>query len=239
MSAPRVVWITGASSGIGRALAQEFAMHGESVAASARSSANLATLISQLDSSSGSIASFPCDVSREADVIGAADAMLAKFGRIDILFNNAGVTYFKDFADTTVKEFDEVVATNLRGLFLATKAVLPGMIGRGGGTIVNVLSYAAKTPYTGSSVYAASKAGAEAMMNVLRAETREKGIKIVNVHPGAVLTSIWHPKHREKYGHQMMKPAEIAHMLYEITCQPPSMMLEDVVIRPQVGDLRV
>ena len=113
------------------------------------------------------------------------------------------------------------------------------MLEKGRGSIINVLSYAAKVTYTGSSVYAASKAGAEAMMNVLRAETRDKGIKIVNVYPGAVFTPIWHAKHLEQYGHQMMKPAEIAKALYEISCQPPSMMMEDVVIRPQVGDLRV
>jgi NADP-dependent 3-hydroxy acid dehydrogenase YdfG len=113
------------------------------------------------------------------------------------------------------------------------------MLKRESGMVINILSYAAKVTYTGSSAYAASKAGSEAMMNVLRAETRNKGIKIINVHPGAVFTSIWHPKHREKYGHQMMKPAEIAKVIYELSCQPSSLVIEDVVIRPQIGDLQV
>lgn len=239
MPTPRIVWITGASSGIGRALSEEFASHGDTVAATARTLSNLAELESQLGSSSGTCTVFRCDVTDEEQVQATAAAILSKFGGIDILINNAGVTYFKDFLSTTIKQFDEVMDTNLRGLFLSTKAVLPEMLEKGRGSIINVLSYAAKAAYTGSSAYAASKAGAEAMMNVLRAETRDKGIKIINVYPGAVFTAIWNPKHREQYGHQMMKPAEIAKVLYEISCQPPSMMMEDVVMRPQVGDLRV
>ncbi|MDP2883445.1 MAG: SDR family oxidoreductase [Ignavibacteria bacterium] len=239
MPTPRVVWITGASSGIGRALSEEFASHGDIVAATARTLSNLAALESQLGSSSGACTVFRCDVTDDEQVQATAGAILSKFGGIDILINNAGVTYFKDFLNTTIKQFDEVIDTNLRGLFLSTKAVLPEMLKKGRGSIINVLSYAAKATYTGSSAYAASKAGAEALMNALRAETRDKGIKVINVYPGAVFTPIWHPKHREKYGHQMMKPAEIAKVLYEISCQPPSMMMEDVVLRPQIGDLRV
>jgi NADP-dependent 3-hydroxy acid dehydrogenase YdfG len=239
MSTSRVVWITGASSGIGRALTEQFVSHGDSVVATARSLANLTILQEQLSSSLGSCAIFQCDVTSEEQVRVTAEEILSKFGTIDILLNNAGVTYFKDFVNTSTAEFDEVVGTNLRGLFLTTKAALPGMLERKSGSIINVLSYAAKATYTGSSAYAASKAGAEAMMNVLRAETRDKGIAIVNVYPGAVFTSIWHPKHREKYGHQMIQPADVAQVVYKLSCEPAGVMIEDIVIRPQVGDLRV
>jgi len=239
MAGSRIVWITGASSGIGRSLAEEFASHGDSVAATARNLSNLTALQGQIEASSGTCAVFQCDISNAEQVRATAELINTSLGSVDILINNAGVTYFKDFASTTIEQFDEVVATNLRGLFLSTKAVLPGMLERGNGLIINVLSYAAKATYTGSSVYAASKAGAEAMMKVLREETRNRGIKIINVHPGATFTAIWHPKHREKYGHQMMKPAEIAKVVYDLSCQPPSVAIEDVVIRPQIGDLQV
>jgi NADP-dependent 3-hydroxy acid dehydrogenase YdfG len=239
MARPRIVWITGAGSGIGRALAVEFASHLDSIAATGRTLANLTELQGQIEASSGICRAFQCDISNVDQVRSTAELISSSLGSLDILINNAGVTFFKDFSATTVEQFDEVIATNLRGVFLSTRAVLPQMLERGSGLIINVLSYAAKATYTGSSAYAASKAGAEAMMNVLRAETRNKGIKIINVYPGAVFTSIWHPKHREKYGHQMMKPAEIAKVIYELSCQPPSMAIEDVVIRPQVGDLQV
>ncbi len=239
MPGSRIVWITGASSGIGGALAEEFASRGDSIAATARNLTNLKALQGQIEASSGTCRVFPCDISNADQVRATAESIGSSMGPIDILINNAGVTYFKDFAGTTIEQFDEIMATNLRGSFLTTRAALTDMLERGSGLIINVLSYAAKATYTGSSVYAASKAGVEAMMNVLRAETRNKGIKIVNVYPGAVFTPIWHPKHREKYGHQMMKPAEIAKVMFELSCQPPSMVIEDVVIRPQTGDLQV
>jgi NADP-dependent 3-hydroxy acid dehydrogenase YdfG len=239
MSEPRVVWITGASSGIGRSLAQEFVTKGDTVVATARTAAALQSFQDEFPSYRDRLLVHACDVREESQVQGACEEILSRFAAIDILINSAGVTYFKDFMSTSITEFDEVVATNLRGPFLTSKAVLPGMIERGRGTIMNIISYAGKVVYTGSSAYAASKAGAEALMNVIRAETRDKGIKIVNINPGAVLTPIWKPKHRERYGHRMMKPEEIARIVYEISCQPPSMMIEDVVIRPQGGDLKV
>jgi len=236
---PRNVWITGAGSGIGRALATTFAGHGDTVFATGRSDENLQRLQTELSDAPGRVLVGVCDLRLDDQVARVAQRILSELGSLEILINNAGVTYFKDFEQTTIDEFDEVIETNLRGLFLATRGVLAAMIHQGSGTIINILSYAGKTVYTGSSAYAASKAGAEAMMNVLRAETRQKGIKIVNVFPGAVLTSIWHPKHQERYREKMMKPEEVADMVYEISCQPASMIVEEVVLRPQGGDLRV
>jgi NADP-dependent 3-hydroxy acid dehydrogenase YdfG len=239
MSSSRIVWITGASSGIGRSLAEICIQHGDSVAASARRLAPLQELQNAVASAPGTCRVCPCDVGDEVQVKQAGESILKEFGGVDVLVNCAGVTSFKDFASTTTEVFDEVVRTNLRGLFLTTKAVLPSMVARGNGLIMNVLSYAGKVTYTGSSAYAAAKAGAEAMMNVVRAETREKGIKVINVSPGAVLTPIWHHKHQERYGHMMMKPEEIAKLLFDFSLLPPSMMIEDVIIRPQVGDLKL
>jgi NADP-dependent 3-hydroxy acid dehydrogenase YdfG len=195
--------------------------------------------VSELSAAPGTLTIAECDLRNRDEVDKTAARILSDCGTLEILINNAGVTYFKDFEKTSVEEFDEVIETNLRGLFLTTRSVLGAMIGKGSGTIINILSYAGKSVYTGSSAYAASKAGAEALMNVLRAETRQRGIKIVNVHPGAVLTPIWHPKHQERYRHQMMKPEEVAAMIYEISCQPASMIVEEVILRPQGGDLRV
>jgi NADP-dependent 3-hydroxy acid dehydrogenase YdfG len=239
MPSPRIIWITGASSGIGRSLAQVFVLHGDTVVASARRKSQLEELKKEVSSSSGFCRICPCDVGDESQVASVSEIILKEFGHVDVLVNCAGITYFKDFSGTTTREFDELIRTNLRGLFLTTKSVLPDMLKRGTGTVMNILSYAGKVTYTGSSAYAASKAGAEAMMDVLRAETRDKGIKIVNVFPGAVLTPIWRPTHQERYGHIMMKPAEIANILYDISLQPSSMMIEDIIIRPQAGDLKV
>jgi 3-oxoacyl-[acyl-carrier protein] reductase len=149
------------------------------------------------------------------------------------------VTAFKSVLDTRVKEFDDIIETNLRGSFLLTRAFLPRFLLRRGGMILNVISHAAKQVYKGSGAYAASKAGTEALMNVLRAEVRDAGVRVVNVFPGAVLTRIWHPRHRKTYADRMMHPSEIAGVLYGLTIQPPSMMTEEIIIRPQGGDLKV
>ncbi|MEK6755251.1 MAG: SDR family oxidoreductase [Bacteroidota bacterium] len=235
----RIVWVTGASSGIGWALVETFVRHGDKVIATARQENKLLELQRKLRGSRGKCIVHTCDIRKQSQVRKVADQIVAEHGKVDILINNAGVTYFKDFLSTTPREFDEVVETNLSGVFYTTKAVLPTMIVHRDGIVLNVISYAAKATYTLSAAYSASKAGVEALMDVLRAEVRGNGIKVVNVFPGAVLTPIWHAKHREKYADRMMKPAELAQLLYDVTRQPKSMMIEQMIVRPQTGDLKV
>jgi NADP-dependent 3-hydroxy acid dehydrogenase YdfG len=234
--AERIVWITGASSGIGRAMAELFASKRDKVIASARTESALLELRQSILSQGGSCEALACDIGSESSVQSAARKITASFGGIDALINNAGITSFEDFAHTSTEEFDRVVGTNLRGTFLTTKAVLPLMAEQQKGLILNIISYTTKEVYTRSSAYAASKAGVEAMMNVLRAEVRRKGINIVNIYPGAVATGIWPESQRQQYADQMLKPAEVARIVYEISIQPRSVMVEECVIRPRGGD---
>jgi 3-oxoacyl-[acyl-carrier protein] reductase len=235
---PRIVWITGASSGIGQALGREFASHGDHVILTARTEASLADLHAELENTDRRSTVLLCDVRDEQSVSLAAREILNVHGRLDILINNAGITIFKEFLNTSVREFDDILATNLRGVFLATRSILPSMIDRGDGLIMNVVSYAAKATYTESSIYSATKAGVASMMDGLRAEVRRKGIKIVNVFPGAVKTPIWHQKVLNRYGDQMMIPADVARMIYDVSCQSRSLMVEEITVRPQGGDLQ-
>lgn len=235
----RVVWITGASTGIGRSLAEVFTKEGDHVVATARSFKLLRALRHRIEEKGGNCHIFACDVKNEADVKRTATIILKNHRSIDILINNAGITYFKEFLSTRVHEFDDVVATNLRGLFLTTKTVLRSMLRRKRGLIINILSFAAKTVYTKAAAYSASKSGAEAMMNVLRAEVRDSGIKVINVYPGAVLTPMWPQKQRKKYSGRMIDPEVVARLVYEASVQAPPVMVEELIIRPQGGDLRV
>ncbi len=231
----RTVWITGASTGIGYALAQRFAAGGDTVIATSRSEEKL----QQLKIKEPSVITEVCDLRNEDAVATKKKKIVNQFSTVDILINNAGVTYFKEFAETTIEEFDHVIDTNLKGTFLTTKAVLPAMLENQHGLIINILSFTVKSVYTKSSVYAASKAGVDAMMNVLRAEVRKNGIKVVNVYPGAVLTPIWHPKQQEKYGSQMLHPDTVANMIYTLSQQPEELLVEEIILRPQGGDLQV
>jgi short-subunit dehydrogenase len=233
----RRVWITGASRGIGAAAAKCFAGRGDRVFATARSEEKLRQLQAEAAALHVQLETAFCDVCDESSVSAAAGKMLDRFGGVDLLINNAGVSSFKDFTETSVREFDEVLNTNLRGPFLCTRAVLPAMIAQGSGLVLNVLSFVTKQLYTKSSVYAASKAGAEAMMNVLRAEVRRRGIQILNVHPGAVRTSIWPEEQRRASGGQMLDPQQVADLLYQVSQHPSSLMVEEITFRPQGGDI--
>jgi short-subunit dehydrogenase len=235
----RVVWITGASTGIGRSLTNAFASHGDTVIASARTDSHLDELHRLISAAGGVCDICKCDVQSEASVRESADQIMSKYGHLDILINNAGITYFKDFLSTSLEEFDHVMNTNLRGLFLTTKAILPSMLQRKKGLVLNLLSYVVKEVYTKSAAYSASKAGAASLMNVLRAEVRKHGINIMNVYPGAVSTPIWHQDQIEKFGNQMMAPEQVANLLYQISIQPSSLMVEEIILRPQGGDLQM
>jgi NADP-dependent 3-hydroxy acid dehydrogenase YdfG len=230
------VWITGASSGFGRALALAFAHAGDIVIATSRSVRALKLLQRTLEAR-GEV--YACDVRDGRAVERLAKSVLRRHSRVDILVNNAGVTSFAEFANTSVREFDDILDTNLRGLFLTTRAVLPSMLRRRSGLILNILSYAAKTTYTRSAAYSAAKAGAEAMMNVLRAEVRGKGIGVMNIFPGAILTPMWPLHLRKRYSASMMSAEDVATLVVQLTQQPKTFHIEELIIRPPQGDLRV
>ena len=235
----RLVVVTGASSGIGRALAQAFATAGDRVVACGRDRRRLEQLTDLLAATGYDCSSATFDVRDEREIAQAVRGILRREGTIDILVNNAGVTVFKTIAETTAKEFDDIVDTGLRAAFLMTQAVLPHFTRRGRGMIINILSYASKTTYTKSGAYSAAKAGSAALMDVLREEVRGSGISVTNVFPGATETPMWSARHRTKYRHQMMRPEVVASAVLEASLMPAGTMVEELTIRPQIGDLGV
>jgi NADP-dependent 3-hydroxy acid dehydrogenase YdfG len=233
----RVVWITGASTGIGFDTAKAFAKAGNIVVATARRKSRLVALVNEIKFAGHDAYAFVCDVQSERSIISTKKKILEKCGTIDILVNNAGVTTFKSFLETKPPEFDNIIETNLRGSYLASRTVLPIMIKKRYGHIINILSITAKTVFTNSSAYAASKAGMMAMFDVLRAEVRKFNIKISNVMPGAVDTAMWSPSSRQKYHKRMMTTKEIADIVVMVASQPKKVVMEEVLIRPIKGDL--
>jgi short-subunit dehydrogenase len=231
-----IVWITGASSGIGKALATEFALNKSLVAASARSKDALRRLKKEINDSKKELEIFPLDITNYNQLQETADKISADY-KINCLINNAGATTFKLAIDNTIEEIKEVIDTNLYGSIYAIKSVLPKMIEQKQGTIINIISVAAETVLTKSSIYAASKAGLQAYTKVLREELRENNIRIINVLPGATRTPIW-PNHvLEKYSERMMSPAELAKLIYHIYSIKSNLVAEEITVRPIKGDL--
>lgn len=233
----KVVWVTGASTGIGREIANEFSKAGYIVVVTGRRKSRLVQIASEIKFAGREATAFVCNMLSERSIIGTAKRIREKYGRIDCLINNAGVTTFKTFLETKSFDFDNVINTNLRGTFLAIKYVLPQMIKNKGGHIINILSVAATTVFTNSSVYAASKAGILAMANSLRKEVRHLNVKVTNVLPGATETPMWDNKTRQKHSSKMMTANEVAQIVLQIFEQPKKVMIEDVTIRPIKGDL--
>lgn len=233
----KIVWITGASTGIGFETAKAFAKAGYIVVATARRKSRLVALVNELKFAGHEAYAFVCNVQSERNVISTKKKILEKCGTIDIIVNNAGVTVFKSLLDTKSYEFDYIMDTNLRGSFLMIKAVLPLMIKKRRGHIINILSVAANSAFEDSSVYAASKAGLQAMANSLRSEVRRYNIKVTNILPGSIDTPMWDSKIRARYKNRMLSPVDVAGIIVNTANQPKKVVVEDVIIRPLKGDL--
>jgi len=233
----KVVWITGASTGIGFDIAKSFARAGCVIVASARRKSRLVALVNELKFAGHEGYAFVCDVRSERSIISTKKKILEKCGTIDILVNNAGVTVFKSFLDTKPPEFDDILETNLRGSYLASRVVLPIMMKRRRGHIINILSVSAHTVFTESAAYSASKAGMLALFNVLREEVRKYNIKVSNIFPGAVDTAMWSAATRQRYEKRMITTKEVADIVVQVATQPKKVVMEDVIIRPIKGDL--
>ena len=184
----RVVMITGASRGIGAAAAQVFALAGAKVALLARSGAEIDGLAAGLGAD---VLALQCDVADAASVATATAAVLARWGRIDVLINNAGVIApIARITDADGAEWGRAVDINLKGVFHGMRAVIPIMRVQGGGTILTVSSGAAHNPLEGWSAYCASKAGAAMLTRAAHLEEAAQGLRIMGLSPGTVATEM-------------------------------------------------
>ncbi len=230
------VWITGASSGIGKATAIEFAKIGFKVFASSRNSVDLERLNKELPDDF-TVEIMPCNVASHSNVDNTFKKIISK-NKLGCLINNAGITAFKLAEENSIREIDDIINTNLLGSIYTIKTVLPHFIENGGGTIINVLSVVAKQVYTKSSVYSASKAGLLAYTNSLREEVRRHKIRVINILPGATETQMWPKKIRDDFSSQMMSSNDVARTIAWAYLQEGNAVVEELVVKPINGDLK-
>lgn len=187
----KVAIVTGASMGIGRAIAQLFAQNQINVVINSRSESRIRRAAQEIQKATGHfVTAIQADVTKHSEVERLVKLTLNQFGRVDILVNNAGVVLVKPLVKTTDHEFDYIINTNLKGVFYCCKAVLPYMMSEKSGHIINISSGAGKAGFEDLSLYCASKFGVIGLTQSLAKEVSKYKIKVIAVCPGAVATQM-------------------------------------------------
>jgi short-subunit dehydrogenase len=231
--------ITGASSGIGKETALVFAGAGCDIALIGRNRENLETT-ARAARELGVTAKVYCLDLAALDRVEAEIARIVdEFGPIDILVNNAGMGYTNLIADTPLGDWQKVIDLNLTSVYLCTRAVLPSLRQRGRGTIINVSSLAADTPFPTWGAYSVSKAGLVAFSRVLAVEERANGIRVTIISPGSVNTPIWDTDsvRADLDRSAMLTPDVVARSILHAVSLPSGAVVDTMAILPGAGAL--
>ncbi len=229
-----VALVTGASSGIGAAIARDLAAGGASVALAARRRDRIDDIVADLPDPERGFA-VTMDVADEVSVAAGVAATIERFGHLDVLVNNAGVGSFAPLADLSIEDFDRMIDVNLRGVFLATKSALPHLLDRsaavGEAAIVTIASIAGRHGFVGGSGYAASKFGVVGMMDSLFREVRGDNVRVVLVNPGSVATDFF-DDHGAEQKQGVLEPEDVAATVSHILDLPPRALVREIDVRP-------
>ncbi|MCB0282295.1 MAG: SDR family NAD(P)-dependent oxidoreductase [Calditrichae bacterium] len=228
----KVAIVTGASKGIGRRTAELLAEKGAKLAISARSKDLLNEVAAQLPTETFVFAG---DMSDEQDIKKFVDQTQQKFGRIDILINNAGLGIFQPIAETTTENWDTMFNLNVRGLFLCTRESLPYLRRSEDSVIVNVASLAGKNAVPGGAGYAATKHAVLGFSRTLMLEERKNGVRVLAICPGSVDTEFFDPnrvRSTPRDPGKILKANDVASSIVHMIELPANAMLSEIDIRP-------
>jgi NADP-dependent 3-hydroxy acid dehydrogenase YdfG len=236
----RIVLVTGASAGIGEACARAFAEQGARLVLAARRAARLEALAETLRARTD-VLLLELDV-RDADAVAERiGALPAEWAEVDVLVNNAGLGRGLDkLQDGSVPDWDEMVDTNVKGLLYVTRAVVPGMVARGRGHVINLGSVAGHEVYPGGAVYCATKYAVRAITQGLRLDVVGSGVRVSTVDPGMVETEFsvvrFHgdeDRARNVYrGLTALTPDDVADTIVWVASRPPHVCIDEVIIKP-------
>jgi ribitol 2-dehydrogenase len=237
--AGKVMIVTGASSGIGRAAARRFAEEGARLVLVARSADKLEALAKELG---GETLVIPADLAKPADVEKVVAEAEAHFGRIDILFANAGSYVTGNVAEGDADEWDRVIGVNINGVFRMVRAVLPGMIARRSGDVVVTSSISGHQAIHWEPVYSATKHAVQSFVHGVRRQVAPHNVRVGALAPGIVLNELWgiHDPaeiERRAEAHEGLRSEDIADALLFMVTRPANATIRDLVILPQNQDI--
>jgi 3-oxoacyl-[acyl-carrier protein] reductase len=225
--------VTGATQGIGRATAFALGRAGYRVGICARTSARVDELLADLRAEGIDAAGTDADVGDATQAARAVGHVVNAIGEIGVLINNAGVLIARPFEEMTLEDWDVTMATNVRSLFLMTRAVLPAMRRRREGTIVNVASLAGRNGFAGGTAYTASKHAVLGFSRSLMLEVRKDNVRVVTICPGSVDTSMLRDQpmlHPEPT--RILRPEDVAQTILQSLLLPTRALVSELDIRP-------
>ena len=202
--------VTGASRGIGRAIALALGEAGADVALTARRESELKELAGRIQGMARRAPVFPADLLRPGDIRALAEAVEREFSRVDILINNAGVAILRPAVELSEKEFEETIELNLTSVFRLTRLLLPRMLRRRRGHIVMIASTAALRGFAGGTAYAAAKFGLNGFAQSLFYETRSSNLRVTTIYPSSVNTDMMRQSGLAGHEERMIQPVDIA-----------------------------
>jgi 3-oxoacyl-[acyl-carrier protein] reductase len=225
-----VALVTGGSRGIGRAIALRLSKLGAAVSICGRDKSALTATAAELQKSGRPVLSQIADVSRSAEVSSLVDKTQSTLGPISILVNNAGIGLFGPAHEKTEADWDRVLDTNLKSVFLVSRAVAPSMIQHGAGDIINISSLAGRNAFAGGGIYCASKWGLQGLSACMAEDLREHGIRVSVICPGSVATDF--STRGSKDPSKVLSPDDVAHAVEMIVTQRPQSFLSEIHLRP-------
>ena len=223
--------VTGATKGIGRAIADALAAHGCNVVVAARHEADCVRVAAEITAHGrGAAHGVACDVRQSSHCERLMRAALERFGRLDILINNAGIGGFKPVEQMTTDHWDSVIETNLSGVFYCTHAALPHLKRADASWVINIGSLAGKNAFPGGGAYNASKFGLIGFSEALMQEVRHDGVRVSYIMPGSVATDF--EGSTTPSAEWMIQPEDIAQVVIDLLEMPARTLPSRVEVRP-------
>jgi 3-oxoacyl-[acyl-carrier protein] reductase len=225
--------ITGATQGIGRATAFALGRAGYRVGVCARTAVKVDALVAELHAAGIEAAGSAADVGDPVQSAAAVESITAGLGEVGVLVNNAGVLVARPFEELSLEEWDATMATNVRSLFLMTRAVLPPMRRRGAGAIVNVASLAARNGFVGGTAYTASKHAVLGFGRSLMLELRKENIRVITICPGSVATGMLRDQPMLRSDpERILRPEDVADTILHTLALPARALVSELDLRP-------
>ncbi|HCI6803530.1 TPA: SDR family oxidoreductase [Klebsiella quasipneumoniae subsp. similipneumoniae] len=236
----KIAVITGASSGIGAATAQELARHGVKIVVAALNQNGIDEIVGSIKAEGGQAAGLVTDVTRPEDCHALVKYALDTFGAVDILINNAGLMLFSSWSDVVWEDWNKMVDVNIKGYLNTIAAVLPGMLAKSDGQIVNMASVAGHQVDAGAGVYSATKFFVHAMTESMRKDLGvNNGIRVNTISPGVINTG-WADKVGDPEGRKVaqelnkiaISPEDVAGAVVYALNQPKNVTVNDLIVSP-------